>query len=102
LDGGIEAARAWVLEHLKTALADPSSVKVVNYKSELQTLIQQTARDRSFVEYNLVERTGPDHEPMFTVEAVYGGKVIGFGSGTNRKDAEQLAAKMAYEKAIDN
>ena len=97
LDGGIDAARAWAEEHLSEALLDPSSVKIVNYKSELQTLIQQTARDRSFVEYNLVERLGPDHEPIFKVEAVYGGKVIGHGSGTCRKAAEQLAAKEAYE-----
>jgi len=98
LDGGIDAARSWAESHLKEALLDPSSVKIINYKSELQTLIQQEARDRSFVEYNLLERTGPDHEPTFKVEAVYGGKVIGRGTGTNRKDAEQLAAKEAYEK----
>ena len=98
LDGGIDEARAWVEKHLKDALLDPSSVKIVNYKSELQTAIQQSARDRSFVEYNLVERTGPDHEPFFKVEAVYNGQVIGHGSGSNRKDAEQLAAKEAYEK----
>jgi len=98
LDSGIDVAREWVTTQLKDALLDPSSVKIVNYKSELQTIIQQTARDRSFVEYNLVERTGPDHEPFFKVEAVYGGQVIGHGSGANRKDAEQLAAKEAYER----
>ena len=102
LDGGVEAARKWAEQHLEPALLDPSSVRVVNYKSELQTLIQQTARDRSFVEYNLIDRSGPDHEPIFKVEAVYNGKVIGYGSGTNRKDAEQIAAKEAYEKAINN
>jgi len=100
LDGGIDAAREWAESHLKEALLDPSSVRIVNYKSELQTLIQQTARDRSFVEYNLIDRSGPDHEPIFKVEAVYGGKVIGHGSGTCRKAAEQLAAKEAYEARL--
>ena len=34
---------------------------------------------------------------MFTVEAVVNGEVIGHGLGRSKKDAQQVAAREAYE-----
>ena len=39
--------------------------------------------------YNLTQKSGPDHNPSFEVEAVYQNTVIGTGKGKNRKIAEQ-------------
>ena len=69
-----------------------------NYKSELQIYFQKRDKGNDVVIYNLLEKTGPDHDPEFAVEAVYLDKVIGKGKGKSRKVAEQTAAKQALEK----
>ena len=69
-----------------------------NYKSELQNYFQKRDKNREVVTYRLVSRTGPDHMPEFTVDAVYRGKHIGRGRGNSLKKAEQNAAKQAMEK----
>jgi ribonuclease-3 len=41
---------------------------------------------------------GPSHEPIFTVSVEVGGEALAEGSGKSKKQAEQQAAKSAYEK----
>lgn len=41
---------------------------------------------------------GPDHDLTFTAEVLVGEKVLGAGEGTNKKLAEQSAARQAYRK----
>ncbi len=98
LDSNIDEARNWVLLNLKDAIADTTFVDLRNYKSEIQNYFQKRDKGRDVVKYRLVERTGPDHMPMFKVEALYKNKKIGEGAGSSRKAAEQLAAKMAIER----
>ena len=40
---------------------------------------------------------GPDHAKVFTVEVTVDGRVLGTGSGTSKKRAEQEAARLALE-----
>lgn len=98
LDGGIEPAREWIMKNLKYTIEDSSKLDFKNYKSEIQNYFQKRDKGTEVVTYHLLERKGPDHQPTFTVEAVYRGKVIGKGSGGSRKAAEQQAAKQAYSK----
>ena len=42
--------------------------------------------------------SGPDHDKRFDVEVSLNGKVVGSGSGSSKKRAEQMAAKNAIEK----
>ena len=42
--------------------------------------------------YVLVEESGPDHDKLFTVEAVIGDETVGSGTGRTKKSAEQQAA----------
>ncbi|CAN5776684.1 hypothetical protein BH23DEI1_BH23DEI1_17160 [soil metagenome] len=46
------------------------------------------------------ERSGPDHEPLFTSRAVIQGAAYGTGEGGNKRDAERRAAEAAL-KALD-
>lgn len=98
LDGGIDAAKDWVMGNLKDSINATTAIDMRNYKSEIQNYFQKRDKGREVVKYNLLERIGPDHMPTFKVEAVYKGKVIGTGKGKNRKIAEQAAAKMALER----
>ena len=59
---------------------------------------QKRDKNTEVVRYRLVNKSGPDHNPSFSVEAVYQEKIIGIGKGKSRKVAEQNAAKDAFER----
>ncbi len=66
-----------------------------DFKSKLQERIQ--AESQQTPVYILVGSTGPDHAKTFVVEARLDGKVLGTGSGRNKKAAEVEAARDALE-----
>ena len=68
----------------------------VNYKSQLQELIQ--ARGQPTPVYYVIEIKGPDHDRRFTVEVRVGDTVLGQGAGKNKKLAETEAARSALER----
>lgn len=45
--------------------------------------------------YLLVSQSGPDHVPTFAVQVEVNGRVVGRGTGTSKRDAEQAAARQA-------
>ena len=93
LDGGIEAAREFVLRFIKKQLESKRTSPFKDYKTALQEIIQQNKEET--VNYCLVEESGPDHDKRFTVEVRLNSNVIGRGTGRSKKDAEQHAAKEA-------
>lgn len=88
LDGGMEAARAFILPLVKQEQAVPE-----DYKTRLQEIIQQNPEER--LSYVVVEESGPDHNKRFVVEVHLNSNVIGRGEGHSKKMAEQQAAKEA-------
>lgn len=101
LDSHIETARKWVLDRLTDDVMAASRKDFKNYKSEIQNFFQKRDKGREVVEYEMIERKGPDHNPSFKVNALYKGEVIGTGTGGSRKAAEQEAAKEAYGKYVE-
>jgi len=97
LDGGYEAAgafiRKFVLGHLDAILGDDN---FHNYKSELLEYAQ--GRGIQVPKYSIAVEEGPDHDKTFTIIATLGEREIGRGLGKSKKDAEQLAARVAVEK----
>ena len=69
---------------------------IIDAKSKLQQIIQETPGEE--LTYVVTERTGPDHAPTFTVNALLNSNVIGTGVGTSKKQAEQNAAKEALKR----
>lgn len=102
LDSNIETARKWVLGNLKDTIEAARNMDFRNYKSEIQTYFQKRDKNRNVVTYELCGKTGPDHNPEFSVKALYMGRVIGTGKGKNRKEAEQRAAKCALNAILKN
>ena len=94
LDGGMDAAKQLVERFV---LSDVPAVKLHNtdYKTALQELVQQ--KKNQTIQYTLVGESGPDHDKQFRVELSINGEVIGSGTGTSKKRAEQEAAKTAIE-----
>lgn len=42
-----------------------------------------------------MKEVGPDHNKIFYIDVLVDNKVVGTGSGRNKKEAEQMAAKDA-------
>jgi len=66
-----------------------------DYKSLLQELCQR--HYRTYPQYRMVKRSGPEHERIFWMEVSVDGAVYGPGTGRNKKSAEQEAARMALQ-----
>lgn len=69
--------------------------KLSDYKTALQEIIQQNREER--IEYVLVDEHGPDHAKVFTAEVLLNTNVIGRGTGSSKKQAEQNAAHEALK-----
>ena len=88
LDGGLEAARRFILPFLsegKTAEED--------YKTRLQEVVQQDPGAK--LTYVVEDETGPDHAKQFTVGVFCNGRRLAGGVGRSKKAAEQHAAQQA-------
>lgn len=94
LDGGLDAALKIVRQFI---LVEVPVKKLHNadYKTALQELVQQ--KKNQVLSYAMVGQSGPDHDKKFDVEVSLNGKVVGKGSGSSKKRAEQMAAKTAIE-----
>jgi len=97
-DGGIEAARRFI-EHFvmpDDLAACAPELFSIDYKSALQERLQ--AERVAPVDYRVVEESGPEHQKIFTVEAVAGDNRVARGRGGSKKAAEQEAARLMLEK----
>lgn len=95
LDGGFPAARG-IIERLVFTHVPGKQLSNRDFKTALQELIQQ--KRNQVLTYNLVGESGPDHDKHFLVEVCLNGRVVGRGSGSSKKRAEQAAAQAALER----
>ena len=94
LDLGLEAARAWLLRAAAPELeASRPVVALKAPKSRLQELTFASSGTRP--DYRVVSEAGPQHDRLYVVEVLVGGRQLGRGEGRNRRDAETQAAAAA-------
>ena len=88
LDGGFDAAKAFVLRYIMTDIEH----KRMFYDSK--TILQEVcqAKFHQNVTYQLLGESGPDHAKVFHVDVTVGDHKLGDGSGGTKKAAEQEAA----------
>ena len=94
LDGGMEAAKSFVQQFVlvNVPVNRPNNM---DYKTALQERVQQ--KKNQTLLYVLVGESGPDHDKHFQVELRLNDQVVGTGSGSSKKRAEQDAARAALE-----
>ena len=94
-DGGMEAARAFIGKFWlkKFDYSEPRAAK-----TELQEWVQ--GRGMPLPKYKVVERQGPAHSPIFTVEVSVIDCGVGRASGHSKQAAEQEAAAMFLEQVV--
>lgn len=103
LDGGLEAARKFVLLAFAQEFKElqdfggPSILE--DYKTRLQEWCQK--QYDTLPQYVTVRETGPDHQKIFEVQLLIRGEVRGAGVGRSKKEAEQMAAKQALVQVAD-
>jgi ribonuclease-3 len=94
LDGGLDAAKAFLRRELKEAIdAGIAQTFAPDYKSALQERLQGLGHP--LPEYRVSGSEGPDHRKTFTIEVVVSGEVLGTATGRAKKEAEQEAARLA-------
>ena len=94
LDGGMDAAKLFIQKFILVEVP-VKQMHNADYKTALQELVQQ--KKNQILSYRLVGESGPDHDKRFAVEVSLNGRVIGVGSGSSKKRAEQMAAQAALE-----
>ncbi|MEM8571278.1 MAG: ribonuclease III [Pseudomonadota bacterium] len=90
LDGGLDAARACILRHWAGRIESAQHTQTVDAKTQLQEWAQ--ARGLNPPAYLDVERAGPDHAPIFTVEVQLGDGRSARGRAASKRAAQQKAA----------
>ena len=81
-----------------TGLLALDEAQVSDYKTRLQERTQALAKKTPH--YRLHADQGPDHDKRFVVQVFLEEELLGQGIGRSKKQAEQMAAKMALEKAL--
>lgn len=96
LDGGLEAARAFLLGILgDEALASLQKEPKKDPKTRLQELVQNALHITP--KYEVSGSSGPDHAKTFTVTLIITDQPVAQGSGNSKKQAEQNAARQGLE-----
>ena len=103
LDGGLEAARQFVVRYivapeLERMEREGGALPLTDFKSALQEALQGLGMPQP--SYVLVQEAGPEHSKIFTVEARLNAvdgrrpaEFVGRAQGSTKKNAEQDAAR---------
>jgi ribonuclease-3 len=94
LDGGIDPCRKLILDTVWTYKQE--AWKSTNYKGKLIEYCHSKNIENPL--FLVKDISGPDHQRTFEVQVKIGLTKYSSGLGTNKKTAEQLAAKSALEE----
>jgi ribonuclease-3 len=95
LDGGLEVARGFILRYWEGRAIRPDGAR-----RDAKTELQEWAHAKFAVTpiYRVEERSGPDHDPRFTVTVEVAGTAPETGIERSKRAAEQVAATRILER----
>jgi ribonuclease-3 len=94
LSRGMPAATTFVHQVLDPLMKSSASLGAgLDWKTSLQELT--ASGSLGVPEYHVTEQ-GPDHRKSFNAEVSVGSELMGTGSGSSKKEAEQMAAEVAW------
>lgn len=98
-DGGFAQASRVIDAVFRTVI---EASALLRYGSDHKTCLQERlqALYGALPEYTLAQVSGPDHERIFSMEVHFSGKLLGKGSGSSKKSAEQKAAAAALDHQL--
>ncbi len=95
LDGGFKTSRELVLQIWKKQIETVRDIEA-HAKTALQELLQSRGQEPPI--YKQLSRTGPDHDPNFSVEVLLESGLKAVGDGSTKRMAETKAAEQILEK----
>ncbi|MBI9105497.1 MAG: ribonuclease III [Spirochaetales bacterium] len=100
LDSGFKNVQNFILKYL---IPEINKVMENKHRKDYKTLLQEYVQKqyKSYPRYNLVKKTGPDHDRTFWIEVKVKNESYGPGKGKNKKEAEQQAAGIAYRELAE-
>ena len=95
LDGGLDAAKAWILTHWQ-----PLIESITEPPKDAKTSLQEWAQGRALglPVYEVVEQSGPAHAPEFIIKVSVADKGSAEAKAGSKKQAEQEAAAKLFEQ----
>jgi ribonuclease-3 len=106
LDGGIEAARAFVN---RAVMGDGDSeapllgAEILDAEVNFKGALQELARSRNLPQprYIILKEQGPEHSKTFTIEVRLGREWSGQADGSSKKSAAQNAAREVLARLLE-
>lgn len=98
LDQGIQAINKFCNLTIAKKFEILDKDALMDYKTKLQEFVQSDARKT--VDYEIISSTGPANQPIFEAVVKLDELILGIGSGTSKKRAQQQAAKDALRKLV--
>ena len=96
LDQGLDVVNNFIKHYIIPLIEKKELNFEQDYKSILQEFVQT---DKRTLNYVVVDESGPAHDKTFTIIVKIDDIIYGRGTAHSKKEAEQLAAKNALEKA---
>ncbi len=98
LEAGFAATEAYVLAHWSPLIDERAAAPgQADYKTRLQEILARDGLRPSYA----IDESGPEHSKVFRARVFAGERLLGSGSGTSKKRAEQAAARKAA-KLLDS
>lgn len=98
IDQGYASCDRLLKEYMLPLFTSEKSEDVKDYKTHLQEVIQ--ADTRKTIQYRCLEEVGPSNAPTFTMGVYLDDILLGTGTSSTKKKAEQLAARDAFTKMV--
>lgn len=98
LDAGFETVKSIIEKLWSPHLQDTSYTDLQDAKSKLQEHLQ--GQGGALPVYRLLKKTGPDHDPMFSVEVSCKGGLKETADAPTKKQAEQIAAEKLLKRIL--
>ncbi|MEJ8573675.1 ribonuclease III [Microbaculum marinum] len=90
LDGGLDPARGFIVRHWADRV-DETSPRLKDAKTTLQEWAHEKGGGQPV--YRQLDRSGPDHEPVFTISVTVGDLEPATATGSSKRTTEQAAAE---------
>lgn len=93
LDSSLQEVETFLLPYAAEQIREILETHhTMDYKTMLQQIVQQS--NGVILDYCIISERGPAHRRIFEVEARLDGNIIGKGTGSSKREAEQNAAKV--------
>lgn len=101
LDSGYKKSYKYIKDLFRPLIESESDKTIYrDYKTRIQEISQN--RFKVIPKYSLISESGPDHDKIFQIKLSISDITSTIGTGKNKKEAEQQAAKKAIEELGEN